>query len=361
MPGKLIELIKKNGPMPINQFMKEVLFGEKGYYKTANPLGEDADFITSPEISKFFGEILAIFVLSIYSQNNKKFSFIEIGAGKGTLYYDILTTIKKLSKTSKLAEDFVLNSKFYIIEINSILTKIQKEKLKNFNITWFDNFIDFNELYKDLYKDDKYIPFIYCNELFDCFPIKQYKKMGGFWLEKFVDYNQFLYFVYNQTDVETNKFINKIINIDIKLLPDGSIFEYSEELIQYFNKILDFIKKFKGYFLAIDYGYVKRDFYNSLQAIYRHKKISPLSYTYQADLTAHVDFSILSEIAKVRNFNYSIASQRDFLINYGIIDRVEKFKSLNNENTSKQIDSELNRLISPDEMGELFKFFFVWN
>ncbi|MDX2082645.1 MAG: SAM-dependent methyltransferase, partial [Rickettsiales bacterium] len=136
--------------------MSEALFkDETGYYRTKNPIGKNADFITAPEISQVFGEILAAYFLQIADNKKskiskekiakKKISFVEMGAGKGTLFLDILNSIKKLAlKKIPQALDFLEATTFHIIEINEVLQKIQQQNLQQFNnISWYKNFADF--------------------------------------------------------------------------------------------------------------------------------------------------------------------------------------------------------------------------
>jgi SAM-dependent MidA family methyltransferase len=109
--------------MKISTLIEKSLFDDKnGYYKTKNPIGKNADFITSPEILQIFGELLAVYLLHVSANSKNKISLVEMGAGKGTWFADILQTINKLAqKNNPQALDFLSKAQFHIIEINPVL------------------------------------------------------------------------------------------------------------------------------------------------------------------------------------------------------------------------------------------------
>jgi SAM-dependent MidA family methyltransferase len=274
-----------------------------------------------------------------------------MGAGKGTLFFDIINTIKKLSKTNQLAENFLQNSQFHIIEISENLTKIQKEKLQNYKIIWHKNFNDF------LQQNKNEIYFI-SNELFDCFAIDQYYKTDIGWCERIIKNNEI---ILNNFNPKTNNIINEIINFEeeskAKYIPFSAIYEYSEDLIYFFKKLANSLKKFGGIAVNFDYGYVENNYANSLQAVKNHKKVN--IFTQNCDISSQVNFKLLCQTAKSQNLNYSIITQKDFLISLGIEKRKEILIS-QNQQKKLEIESEINRLINPKEMGELFKCLILW-
>ncbi len=177
MEKYLKNLIKLQGPLSISQFMNEALFHPKfGYYTNNQPIGRDGDFITSPEISQVFGELIGAYQVNLWQNNynSQEVNLVEMGAGKGTLMQDLLRFAGKIP-------NFLERVSVNIIEVSPKLQKIQKNNLKNFKIKWWDNFNDF-------YENNQQKPiFFLANELFDCFAINQYVRIDNIWVEKMVN------------------------------------------------------------------------------------------------------------------------------------------------------------------------------
>lgn len=319
--------------------MREALFDEeRGYYRTKNPIGKDSDFITAPEISQTFGELIALYLLQISANKKNKISLVEMGAGKGTLFFDILTTIKKLAdKKNPQAVDFLERTTFHIIEIGEVLKKIQQEKLQNFSVKWHKNFSDFLKEAEEIY--------FVSNELFDCFPIDQFIKTDIGWCERLVEEKRFITANFNP---EINQFVEKLVD---KNAPFGAVFEYSEDAQKFMTQLCEALKTNGGIAINFDYGFVKNEYANTLQALKNHQKVNVLKNPGTVDITALVDFSVLDKITKKFNLNSSLITQREFLMSLGI---EERRKNLKNEN------SAIDRLIAPDQMGELFKCHIIW-
>jgi len=329
--------------------MSDALFKEKsGYYRTKNPIGKDSDFITAPEISQVFGELLAAYILEIASHKNCEISLVEMGAGKGTLFLDILNSIQKLAdKNISQAINFINNSEFHIIEINEVLQKIQQENLSKFKITWHNNFAEFlskNSKQKEI--------FFISNELFDCFPIDQFVFTEIGWRERIIQNNKFTLAPFKQ---ENHNFIEQEIDC---LAPIGGVFEYSKAAREFIKDLCEAIESQGGVAINIDYGYIKNEFLNTLQAVKNHKKVDVLQEG-GADITALVDFSALEKIVKNYNLQSSIISQSHFLKSLGIEERRQSLLA-KNVDKEQEINLAIDRLISADQMGELFKCLIIW-
>lgn len=319
--------------------MHEALFNKTyGYYHTKNPIGKNFDFITAPEISQVFGELIAAYLLQIFSAKKDKISLVEMGAGRGTLFLDILQVIKNLAKNNnELAIQFIEKTKFHIIEINEILRNVQKEKLKEFDVKWHESFDEF------LKEADRI--FFISNEFFDCFPIDQFVKTDAGWCERLIDSGRF---ITRNFDPKTNQFVQKLANFDA---PFGAVFECSESAQNFMIQLCETLKKKGGIAINFDYGYFKTEFANTLQAIKNHQKVNPLDNAGENDLTAHVDFGALDQIAQNLSLNSSLVTQREFLISLGIEERRKKLP---------EESSAIDRLIATDQMGELFKCHIIW-
>ena len=334
----------------ISSFMFEALFAEgSGYYRTKNPIGKNADFITAPEISQVFGELIAAYLLQIFSTKKTKISLVEMGAGKGTLFFDILTSIKKLAdKNNALALDFISLASLEIIEINEVLKKVQQEKLREFKINWHENFENLraeNEL------------FFISNELFDCFAIDQFVKTDIGWCERLIDSGQF---ITAKFDLKTHQFVENILGFQASnQAPFGAIFEHSEAAQKFMKQLCEALNKRGGLAINFDYGHLKTEFANTLQALKNHQKTDILSNVGSCDITSHVDFGALEKISQNFGLNSSIILQKEFLLGLGIEERRKSLIAANPEKTN-EINSAIDRLIAPDQMGELFKCHILW-
>jgi SAM-dependent MidA family methyltransferase len=346
--------------MKISKLIEKSLFDEKsGYYKTKNPIGKNADFITAPEISQIFGELVAVYLLHVSQNSKNQIALVEMGAGKGTWFRDILQTINKLAqKNNPQALDFLSRTQFHIIEINSVLQKIQQQNLQNFTIKWHKNFDDFLE------QKNGEIFFI-SNELFDCFAIDQYVKTTKGWSERlvrFVDEKNFKnpQFFLEEFNSETHDFVEeKLGKFLSQNAPINAIFEYSKTAQDFMKNLCKGIVDNGGIAINFDYGYCEYDFSNTLQAIKNHRKVDFIDALSDCDITACVDFFALDKIAKNFNLKTSLISQRKFLIELGALERNQQLIE-KNPNQAQELEKSLERLISPLEMGELFKFHIIW-
>jgi SAM-dependent MidA family methyltransferase len=332
--------------------MYKALFDkDHGYYRTKNPIGKNSDFITAPEISQIFGEITAAYILQIFATKRNHASLVEMGAGKGTWFYDILNTIQKLAdKKNKEALDFIELVDFHIIEINPILKEIQQKKLHKFSITWHENFDEF------LVKNSGEIFFI-SNELFDCFPIDQFIKTDIGWCERLTDLK--LFFIAN-FNPKIHQFIEEKLGFFISQnAPINAVFEYSLAAEIFFTQLCQALKTKGGIAINFDYGYDKNDFANTLQAIKNHQKIDPLLEFGNVDISAHVNFVALDKIAQQFSLKSSLVSQAYFLSSLEIKERAEILIK-QNLSQKNEINSAIDRLISPNQMGELFKCHIIW-
>jgi SAM-dependent MidA family methyltransferase len=346
--------------MKISTLIEKSLFDDKkGYYKTKNPIGKNADFITAPEISQIFGELVAVYLLHIAFNSQNKISLVEMGAGRGTWFKDILQTINKLAqKNNPQALDFLGKAQFHIIEINPVLQKTQQQNLQNFTIKWHKNFADFLE-----HKNGEI--FFISNELFDCFAIDQYVNTAEGWCErlvKFDDEKTFKnpQFFLEKFNVKTQNFVEeKLGNFLTQNAPINAIFEYSKTAQKFMKKLCEAIKKAGGMVINFDYGYSEYEFANTLQAIKNHQKIPFLEGLSDSDITAHVDFLALDKIVKNFELDSSLVTQEEFLLSLGAQQRVD-FLLEKNPHLSQKIASEFSRLIAKNQMGKLFKSHIFW-
>jgi len=151
--------------LALDEFINQALYKPKsGFYMKNNPFGDKGDFITSPNISILFSEMLSIWTVSFWQNLKcpKKINLIELGPGNGQMIHDMINSLQKFPK-------FYKSCKFVILEKSPYLKKIQKKKLKKFNVKWIRNL---NEIRG---KNNIFI----ANEFFDALPIKQFFKINN--------------------------------------------------------------------------------------------------------------------------------------------------------------------------------------
>ena len=329
----------------LDKFINQALYNsKKGFYMKKNPFGSKGDFVTSPNISILFSEMLAVWTISFWQNLKcpKKVNLIELGSGNGQMMYDIINSLKNFP-------EFYKSCKFFILEKSPYLKKIQKKKLKKFNVKWIKNIYEL--------KNEHNI-FI-ANEFFDALPFKQFFKINNKWKERFVivDKNN------NKNFIKIVSNISKIEKkLGFKISENQKVIEYSPLTIKYLKSISKKIQYKKGCLLIIDYGYLDNQMRDTMMSIRKHKYTNVLNTFGNSDITYKLNFKILEKIVKNLKLKcQAITSQRNFLINLGINQRAEILSK--NLPFSKKADIyyRLKRLTDKDQMGDLFKVMLITN
>ena len=336
---------KKLLKFPIDQFINFSLYSKKfGYYMKKDPFGKRGDFITAPNISRLFTEMIAIWIISFWKSlgSPKRFNLIELGAGNGEM-------MKTLIESFENFPEFLKSCNFIIHEKSPFLIKEQKKKLKKVEILWISKI---DKLKK--------IPSIFiANEFFDALPIKQFKKKENTWFEKFVNYTNKdrAFFFEKKANI---KKIEK--NIGFKISKNQNFIEYSELCLNYLKKISKIIKKNNGGLLLIDYGYIDGNMKNTLQAVSDHKIANILKNIGNTDITHYLNFNLYQNfIKKIGGLDINLTSQEKFLIKMGIKERAEIISKNKNFLKKADIYYRLQRLIDQKQMGSLFKVMLIKN
>ena len=332
----IINKINKKGSIDVGEFIQLCQFEKDGYYLKNNPIGKENDFITAPEISQMYGEILAIFLINYWEKKIKTdFNLIELGPGKGTLLKDLL-------RTASTNQKFLNAANITLIEKNKYLMSLQKNAVNFKSINWSKEFNISNINIPSI---------IYSNEFFDCFPVRQFYKKEN-WYEKLIKYNYSeKNFTFISQKVESNNLLKTLDKFD-----HVKVAEISKSRNKYFNLICKFIKKNKGVFITIDYGYKNPPNYLSLQTIYNHKRTHLFENIGNQDITAHVNFDELICLAKANNLKIDLfCTQKDFLITCGIKERKNNLQKNKSKEIIKNLNFEYERLINKSQMGEIFK------
>ena len=336
--------LKNNTKIPLDRFIDKVLYDKnKGYYMNKNPIGNKGDFITSPNISIMFSEMIAIWLISFWEKIGcpKNINIVELGAGNGEMMFQILKTIEKFNK-------FKSSSNFIIYEKSPYLKKLQKNKIKFENIKWING----------LNKISKFPSIFIANEFFDALPIKQFIKKNNSWYEKYIiNKDKSLKFFEKKIN---KKFLEKLINQ--KLEKNQKFVEYSPLANEKLNTISKIIKKQNGGLLIIDYGYKDKKMFDTLQSVRKHKKNTFLENIFKADITHLINFYFLKK--KIKNLeidSVNLTTQREFLLKMGILERAEIISKNMTFSKKSDIYFRLKRLIDKKQMGTLFKVLFATN
>jgi NADH dehydrogenase [ubiquinone] 1 alpha subcomplex assembly factor 7 len=317
--------------------MEEALSGRNGYYRDNDPLGPEGDFITAPEVSQMFGELLGLWCVDTWRRLGApaQCHLVEIGPGRGTLMADAL-------RAARVAPDFLAAKQVSLIEINAALKRKQAEKLHDHAPVWLDDLDD--------------LPpgpmILIANELFDALPIHQLEMTPQGWRERVVGLID-----------ETLQFGLAVPSAALALLrpaharaEPGAVAEVSPAGIALIDAIAKRVARDGGAALIIDYGPAESGLGESFQALKSHRYHLPLEELGSADLTAHVDFGALAEAAAQAGAQvFGPATQGDFLRALGIELRADMLARKSDLATTAILRRQVQRLIAPEQMGRLFK------
>ena len=330
---RLIAQVRESGPMSVAQYMTACLHDPAdGYYATRPALGADGDFITAPLVSQMFGELIGLWAVACWQAMGRPspFRLVEMGPGDGTLMDDML-------RAARLAPDFGAAADVWLVETSAPLRARQRQVLGD-GVSWAGSLAEI---------PDEAPMILIANELLDCLPPRQFVRTERRWAERVVGLNDAGELAFGLAGAAIGG-----------LAPDapaGSVLEQSPAQEALGAEIGARIAADGGAALLIDYGRDQPGFGDTLQALRRHVKESPLASPGAADLTVHADFpAVLAAAAREGAATAPILTQGEFLVRLGIGARAEALTAARPDR-SEVIERQLERLVSPDQMGELFK------
>ncbi len=336
---------KKTKTLPVDKFFKNVLYDKKfGYYNSKVPFGRTGDFITSPKVSNLFSEVIAIWMVACWESfgKPKNFNIVELGPGDGSLASILLKSFKRFPNFNSI-------KKLFLFEESSYLRKIQKRKIINKDVKWINNF---SQIKKG--------PVIFFgNEFFDAIPIKQFKKINNNLFEKnyFLNKDCKICEIFKTASPHNIKIIESY-----KTLKKLKFIEFPKLGFKELKKISKKITQLQGCILMIDYGYLNPNNQNTLQSVMKHKKNNLLNNLGKADVTAHVNFSLLNEFFVKNGLKIKdVISQKNFLENMGILERAEIVSRNLKFTEQSDLYLRIKRLLSPGYMGDLFKVILAYS
>lgn len=327
--------IREAGPLPVSDYMRLCLgHPEHGYYRTRLAVGAAGDFITAPEVSQMFGELIGLWAAELWSQMGRPapVRLAELGPGRGTLMSDALRAVAKAAPTFRAALDL------HLVEINPELRRQQAAALAAATPHWHD--------------DIAMLPpgpaIVIANEFFDALPVDQIVRAESGWHQRVVDYvdGRFAFALGGPVDAPEAP----------TAAATGSVCEVSPDRDAVAYRLFARLAADGGAALIIDYGPSMPGVGDTLQAVRAHTKVDPLAEPGLADLTAHVDFSALAAAArKAGAVPHGPVPQGAFLHRLGIAARAATLLRTANTAQKRDIEQAMRRLIEPDEMGTLFK------
>jgi NADH dehydrogenase [ubiquinone] 1 alpha subcomplex assembly factor 7 len=327
----LLARINRSGPLTIAEYMTQcLLHPEHGYYTTHQPLGAAGDFVTAPEISQMFGEMLGLCLAQSWIDQGcpAAFTLAEPGPGRGTLMADILRATRGVDGFHKAAN-------IVLVEASPGLRAVQKQALDGYDVTWVASITELPE----------HPLFLVANEFFDCLPIRQYVRTDAGWQEQMVTAQDGVLGFLLAGTTPTEVFQDA---------PLGTVLETCPSAAAITADIAGLIGNQGGAALILDYGDLKPDG-DTLQAVQNHQKVDPLHECGATDLTAHVNFGSLAQAAAQFAQVSTLTPQGEFLERLGITARAQTLaEKLQGDALENHIHAH-RRLTHPDEMGQLFK------
>lgn len=347
-------LIETQGPLSLSRYMQLCLtHPQHGYYRSRDPLGSAGDFVTAPEISQLFGEMIGIWVLiqwRILGQP-EHFDLVELGPGRGTLLTDALRVIAK-------EPDAFAAMHLVLLETNPELIELQRRTLARHpdldreRIRWIREIEQLG--------DHPHPLIVIANEFFDALPIVQLQYQRGNWHERLVgmDGNRLVWGLSpspvapKDLPAPFNAPENAGNSPDID---ENAIIEFSPLARATMARLAHTLNRRGGALIAIDYGYATPRTGETLQAVADHTFADPLTRPGEQDLSAHVDFHALLEQARQAGIDAHMAgTQGQVLRELGIMQRAESLMK-SNPDKAQEILAGLKRLVETDQMGDLFK------
>ena len=329
------ERIELDGPLRVSDFMQIcLLHPEHGYYVKNPAFGVQGDFITAPEISQMFGELLGLCLAQAWMDQGAPadFHLLELGPGRGTLMSDILRATRSVPGLHRAAD-------ITLLEASETMQKRQQHTLSGYQVKWISSLSKLAE--KPI--------FVVANEFFDALPIRQYVRVGDVWHERLIGLQDDELGFGLSPIAQTSDYLQTRLG-DTQ---DGDIVEVSEATQSVTGQLSKRIQTHGGCALIIDYGgWTSKG--DTLQAVEDHQYSNVLHALGDADLTAHVDFEQIASASRCQVSN--MCTQQDLLERLGISHRTQTLvTSAANEAQKNDVISAYRRLTHEKEMGTLFK------
>jgi SAM-dependent MidA family methyltransferase len=321
-------MIAAQGPIPVSDYMA---LANAHYYATRDPLGAAGDFVTAPEISQMFGELVGLALADVWTRAGRPdgVRYVELGPGRGTLAADALRAMRSAG----------LEPKVHFVETSPVLRAAQAERVPG--AAWHGDLAD-------LPQDGPILAV--ANEFFDALPVRQLIATDRGWRERLValDGDRFVPAAGRPVPVAA-------VPAPVRAAPPGTVLETSPASLAYARRLASRINMHGGAALIVDYGHDRLCAGETLQAVRMHDYADPWMEPGEADLTAHVDFESLGRAAAEAGVRVEgPVAQGDWLTRLGIDARARALSGAA-PGRADEIRESRDRLVSPGQMGRLFK------
>jgi NADH dehydrogenase [ubiquinone] 1 alpha subcomplex assembly factor 7 len=342
-PPSLAERLKAriaaDGPLSVEDYMVACLLdAREGVYAARDPIGAQGDFITAPEISQIFGELLGLWAVSAWQSMGEPgpVTVAELGPGRGTLMADAL-------RAWRAAPQFLQQVRVALIEASPLLTEAQRRTLAaaDAQVEWYD----------DLSAVPQTPLIVLANEFIDALPIRQFVRRGDAWRERLVtDDGKSGFAFVDGPPVPGERFAG------LDPASEGAVVETRPAAEVLIRDLARRAASAPVTALFVDYGHAEPGFGDTLQAVGGHRYADPLAAPGEADITAHVDFAALRRDAEAGGMSvYGPMPQGEFLLKLGLGERRERLLAGAAPAQQDAIASGALRLVDPAQMGVLFK------
>ncbi len=324
----LKRLIREAGPISLAHYMGE---SNARYYASRDPLGEQGDFITAPEISQMFGELIGLWLADLWVRmgSRKRIHYVELGPGRGTLARDALGA----------AARYEFAPEIHFVETSAALRAIQREAFPGCHH------------HHDLATLPKDAPLlIVANEFFDALPVHQLVRSADGWFDRMVGLDGEAF-----TFTAGKERMDHLVPKSWVSAAQGAMIETSPAAAAVMAEIARRLREQGGAALVIDYGHMELRSGSTVQALKAHKKVDIFAHPGDADITAHVDFELLQNVAVDHGADLmGLQYQGEWLRQMGIDTRMEALQRRNPRETDT-IRRQRDRLAEDSQMGTLFK------
>ena len=328
--------IAAGGPISVADYMARCLHDPPdGYSATRPALGEAGDFLTAPLVSQMFGELIGLWLVETWRGAGAppRFILAEAGPGDATLMADVL-------RAARLDPVFLAAAELWLIETSAPLRARQAERLAWFSPRWTASFAGL--------PDDAPVLLI-ANEFLDCLPAQQFQRTLRGWAERVVGLDQARELAFGLRPAVGG----------FPEAPTGAVLERSPAQAAFASELAARIARQGGAALLIDYGRANSEPGDTLQALRGHRREDPLASPGAADLTVHADFAAVLCAARGAGASAGLLTQREFLRRLGVEARAQALARAHPDRADT-LRRQLERLIAPDQMGELFKALAIW-
>ncbi len=326
----LRRLIEEEGPLPIDRYMGLCLgHPQHGYYMTRDPLGAAGDFITAPEVSQLFGELIGIWCVAQWAAmgSPRHVNLVELGPGRGTLMADVRRAIAQAAPA--LAEALSI----HLVETSPVLRAAQRQRLVG-AVEWHARLGEV--------PDGPLL--LLANEFFDAIPVRQIERRAGRWHERVVGL------------ADGGLTLGLGLEVVQPGGEDGDVAELSPAREAIARDLGQRLASQGGAALIIDYGHRGGGSGDTLQAVRGHRFVPVTHAPGESDLTSHVDFAALGRaLAAGGAAVHPLLSQRQFLLAMGLEARFARLAASADAETAARLARQRARLADEAQMGNLFK------